>query len=331
MSLFSKFKKQFSNVIEWKNPCINTLWQKYQFEGDEIINSSKLILAPGQGAVLVYEGKIDSVLSESGTYNLKTDNHPFITALSKVRQLFKSEHKLSIYFYRMAKNLAQDWGTPSRIKYIDPVYNFPVQLGMYGSFGYEINNIEYFFTNIIGSLEQFSAEEMNDIIIIKIPSFITQFIAQQKLSYIDIDSHLLDISLQLQEVLRLEFSQLGLHIVDFKVLGSNFDEATQKEIEKLSSVIGDMNIAKTVGLSYVELEKLRAMRDAAKNEGLAGAGIQMGVGMELGKNILNQTDKMLENNPDILEKLKTLHILLKEKIISPADFEAKKQELLSKL
>ena len=331
MSMLSKLKRQFSTVIEWGNPSMDILWQKNKFEGDEVINASKLILAPGQGVILVYEGKIDSILTEPGIYNLKTDNHPFITALQKVRQLFESEHKLYIYFYRTTQIIAQDWGTPSGIKYIDPVYKFPVELGMYGSLGYQLTEPEYFYTQIIGNLDHLKTKDFNEKIISIIPTVITQFIAQRKLSYIEIDSNLVTVSQELQEALNDEFVKLGINIIDFKILGSKFDETTQAEIKKLSSAIGDLNVANTLGLSYVELEKLRAMRDAARNEGLAGAGIQMGVGMELGKNILNQTEELIDKHPDIKEKLKTLQILVNENIITQEDYEAKKQELLSKL
>ena len=82
-----------------------------------------------------------------------------------------------------------------------------------------------------------------------------------------------------------------------------------------------------------ELEKLRALRDAARNEGgLAGAGLQLGVGMEIGKKINEQTDSFLSaGNTAVTEKLRKLKILLDEKIITQEDYDAKKRELLNQL
>lgn len=92
-----------------------------------------------------------------------------------------------------------------------------------------------------------------------------------------------------------------------------------------------MKAAEQAGLSYVELEKLRALRDAARNEGgLAGAGLQLGVGMEIGKKINEQTDSFLSaGNTAVTEKLRKLKILLDEKIITQEDYDAKKRELLN--
>ncbi len=106
--MFKKFfNKQLASVIEWNNPDADTLLYKFPSAHDEIKDASKLIVAPGQGCVLVYEASIADVITESNIYNLATDNHPFITTLLKIRQSFESEHKLKIYFFRTAEILNQ--------------------------------------------------------------------------------------------------------------------------------------------------------------------------------------------------------------------------------
>lgn len=95
----------------------------------------------------------------------------------------------------------------------------------------------------------------------------------------------------------------------------------------------DVQAAQQAGLDYVELEKLRALRDAARNEGgLAGAGLQFGVGMEIGKKFNEQTETTLtKGSADAAEQLRKLKILLDENIITSEDFELKKQEILRKM
>ena len=128
-----------------------------------------------------------------------------------------------------------------------------------------------------------------------------------------------------------EYDLLGLQLTDFRIEGTQFDEQTQARIARVADISADVKAAEQAGLSYVELEKLRALRDAARNEGgLAGAGLQLGVGMEIGKKFNEQTDSYLSaSNTDIAEKLRKLKILLAEKIITQEDYDAKKQELLS--
>src|ERR1700744_720653 len=120
MDLNRFFKHQLAAVIEWKDQQPNILLFKYPSDNDEIKNASKLIVGPGQGVILVYEGTVSDSIAEPGIYDLETDNHPFITTLLKLRTAFESEHKLKIYFYRTAENTDQNWGTATAIKYVDP-------------------------------------------------------------------------------------------------------------------------------------------------------------------------------------------------------------------
>ena len=141
MGIFNIFGNQLSIVIRWDNADSTMLWYKYPSKRDEIINASKLIVAPGQGCILVYEGQIADVIETEGSFNLETDNHPFITTLTKLRQNFESEHKLDIYFFRRTQIINQHWGTPSPIKFIDSTYNIPVEIGLNGNFSYRIAEI----------------------------------------------------------------------------------------------------------------------------------------------------------------------------------------------
>lgn len=101
----------------------------------------------------------------------------------------------------------------------------------------------------------------------------------------------------------------------------------------IADISADVQAAQQAGLDYVELEKLRALRDAARNEGgLAGAGLQFGVGMELGRKFNEQTNSVLATQSvDATEQLRKLKILLDENIITAEDFELKKQEILREM
>lgn len=333
MGILNIFSNQLSAVIEWKNPKPNVIWWKYPSKRDEVINASKLIIAPAQGCALVYEGALVEIIEEEGIYNLKTDNHPFITTLTKLRQNFESEHKLKIYFFRKAQILNQRWGTPSPIKFIDSTYKIPVELGVNGNFSYKIANPKYFYTEIIGETDEFLAETMSQSVAERIPQLIAEIIHEKRYSYIEIDGKIHDIARDISLKINEEYQNLGLALTDFRIVGTQFDEATQERIGRVADVAADIQAAQQAGLDYVELEKLRALRDAARNEGgLAGAGLQFGVGMEIGKKFNEQTETTLtKGSGDAAEQLRKLKILLDENIITSEDFELKKQEILRKM
>lgn len=333
MGIFNIFGNQLSKVIRWDNADSTMLWYKYPSKRDEIINASKLIVAPGQGCILVYEGQIADVIETEGSFNLETDNHPFITTLTKLRQNFESEHKLDIYFFRRAQIINQHWGTPSPIKFIDSTYNIPVEIGLNGNFSYRIAEPRHFFTQIIGTRTELYTNEMSAVITERILQLVANVINEKRYSYTEIDGKLDDIAHDIAAKTNNEYTEMGLCLTDFRIVGTQFDEQTQERIGRVADISADVKAAEQAGLSYTELEKLRALRDAARNEGgLAGTGLQLGVGMELGKKFNEQTDGFISaGNSDAAEKLRKLKILLDEKIISQADFDTKKQEILSKM
>lgn len=333
MGIFNIFGNQLSKVIRWDNADSTMLWYKYPSKRDEIINASKLIVAPGQGCILVYEGQIADVIETEGSFNLETDNHPFITTLTKLRQNFESEHKLDIYFFRRAQIINQHWGTPSPIKFIDSTYNIPVEIGLNGNFSYRIAEPRHFFTQIIGTRTELYTNEMSAVITERILQLVANVINEKRYSYTEIDGKLDDIAHDIAAKTNNEYTEMGLCLTDFRIVGTQFDEQTQERIGRVADISADVKAAEQAGLSYTELEKLRALRDAARNEGgLAGTGLQLGVGMELGKKFNEQTDGFISaGNSDAAEKLRKLKILLDEEIISQADFDTKKQEILSKM
>lgn len=138
MAIWNTIKGQLRSVIQWDDCQPGELFELWSQNGDEIKNASKLIVNPGQGAIFVYEGKIQAVHLEEGLYDLKTANIPFVTTLSKYMQAFESEHKVGIYFFWRTQFLNQKWGTTSLIKYLDPVYKFPVGLRAFGNFSFQI-------------------------------------------------------------------------------------------------------------------------------------------------------------------------------------------------
>ncbi|MFY1045774.1 SPFH domain-containing protein [Chryseobacterium sp. GP-SGM7] len=333
MGLGEFFRSQLSQVIEWKDQQPEILVHKFPSGNDEVKNASKIIVAPGQGAILIYEGKVADQIDSEGIYNLETDNHPFITTLLKLRTNFESEHKLKIYFYRTSEVVNQGWGTSQEVKYLDPIYKIPVELGANGTFSFRIADPLYLFSNVVGSRDQYSVQEARELLQGRFPQNLASVLAKSGISYQHIDAQLPSLSKQIYDQLQPEVQNLGFLLTDFKLNGTLFDQSTTERIGKIADITAESMAAGEGGLFYVEMEKLKALRDAASNEGgLAGAGLQLGVGMELGKTFDIAKEKQLNSEAtDIVTKLHQLKLLLSEDLITREEFEAKKKEWLDKL
>ncbi len=327
MGIGESIKNQFRSVVQWDEPQEWEIFRRFTDRGDELKNASKLILQPGQGCLFTYEGKIQDVFEEEGMYDIKADNRPFITTLKKILNAFESEHKAGLWFFRKADIVNIRWGTRMPITYNDPVYSFPVNLKGYGNYSIKIIKPVNFFTNIIAGKENYYAYDLQELFLSRIAQPIGNYLANAKFSYAEIDSNIENIAAETKQKTNSVFEELGFQLLDFRIEGTSFDEETNNRIAGISDVQADVKAAKLAGIDFAEFQKLKAMRDAAKNEGAAGAGVGLFTGANLG-NLVNQPTA---SDTGIKAKLKQLKELLNEGLIDEAEFKKKKEELLGQM
>ncbi|NLM17016.1 MAG: SPFH domain-containing protein [Candidatus Riflebacteria bacterium] len=284
------FRNQMRSVIEWTNPSKEVLIWQWDGTNDELKNSSKLIVNPGQLAIFVYEGDIKAIHDYPGVFELRTSNIPFWTTLTKFMQGFESEHKARIYFVQTLTFTNLKWGTKTPVKYNDPVYKFPVGMRAFGNFSFKISKVREFFTNFAGIKSQVYVDDIRTVINDRIMQNMTTVFAKAGYSYAEIDSHRMDLAKALSEQVAPEFLTLGFEMQDFRIESTDFDEQTQERINKISDKIADVHSINAMsGINagamdaYAKTEQLEALKMAAKNEGgMAGLGAGIGAGLGLG-------------------------------------------------
>lgn len=325
-------KKQMRSIIQWENPREYQLFFKFTDQGDELKNASKLILQPGQGCIFTYEGKVEGVFDEEGSYDLETANKPFLTTIRKFMNAFESEHKTGIWFYRKADMVNVRWGTRIPITYNDPVYTFPVKLRAYGNYSIRITKPENFFRNILAGQKDYFVDELQEIFLSRITQPISNYLANAKFSYAEIDANIERIASEAKNKTISVFEDLGFQLLDFRIEGNSFDHATNARINEISDVQAEVHSANIAGVDFAELQKLKAMRDMAKNEGTAGAGLGMLAGMNMG-NAMGQPQQQEPDSTkaDMRTKLKELKELFEDDLISNEEFQTKKQQLLDQM
>lgn len=349
MELKNFFKRQLRTVIEWKEQDTAILFHRMETTTDEIKNASKLIVAPGQGCLVVYDGKVMATLTESGIYEMKTDNHPFITTLLNLAQQMESEHKMRFYFFRTAEFVNVLWGTASPVKYMEPDYQLPITLGACGNFSVRIADAERMFTTLLGTVSDYRAADVQELVSSRIVAPLTAFLASKAYPYREMDCHLMELSADLKEKTAEELLRLGLTLTDFRVDSVTFDEGTMERIGKIADMTTEQRAAAEVGLDYTGVQKLAAMRDAARNEGgLAGAGLQVGAGVQLAKDIFAPQPNASVPQPnasvpepnasapeagdgDSAQRLRRLKSLLDDQLITQEEYDRKKEEILAQL
>ena len=332
MGMFDGVKRQLRSVIQWDNPGADELFYKFSDNGDEIKNASKLIVGPGQGCIFVYEGKVVSVIEEEGIVSLETDNIPFWTTITKAMQFFESEHKVGLYFYKKTRILDQKWGTTSPIKYDDPKYKFPVSLVAYGNYSFKIEDAQLFFVNILGEKDYYKISDFRQMMLSRLSQPISDYLATAQFSYAQVDSQREEISKALAQKLESDFFKLGFSLTDFRIEGTDFDDETQERISTIADITAQKYGADAAGVSYSELQRLEAMKDAANNQvGAAGLMMGMGVAGGLSGSMMNQESSSTPSAGNLKERLLQLKELFDARLITEEEYSAKKLSILETL
>ncbi|WP_300775019.1 SPFH domain-containing protein, partial [uncultured Desulfovibrio sp.] len=218
---------------------------------------------PGQGCLLVYEGKIVAQVAEQTSLSLRTANHPFVTTLSRFATLFESEHKVQLYFYRTTLFTGVRWGTPLPVRYLDPVYQLPLAVGMHGTFSFRLADPQTAFLKLCAGESRVDLARIKSIFDALLPQFIVTTLAGAAYSCLDIDRHLDEIGAGIHARLTQAVADWGFAVPDFSVNGSILDAETRKTLGEVFAMRSRQKAADEVHLSYEQLERLRALRDMA--------------------------------------------------------------------
>lgn len=340
MWIFDFIKWQTLDVIRWENPHSDVLVKKWERNLDEIKNNSSLIVDPGLSAIFVKNGKIEAIQTESGKWTLETENIPVITSLKNFLSWFESHDKASVYFLKNSEIANQKWGTKNSITYLDPVYDFPVELRAFGNFTFKIVDIENFWVNYIANKEIVLVDDIRMMIVDRIVGNIGTAFASKKISYNEVDSQTLAISSELLELTKEEFLKLGLELTDFRIEDINFTEKTESFIDKITTKKADIaaintttNIENSAMKNFKELETLNIMKTSAENGGSGSDAMSAGLGMAMWAKMADtfSSENNSKNEEDFELKLEKLKKLFEKNLISESEYNEKKKEILDKM
>lgn len=336
MWFFDLFRWQGLDVIRWENPSPDLLIKKWDHNLDEIKNNSSLIIEPGYAAILIHNGLIEGIQQDSGKWSLESENIPFISSLKNFMSGFESHDKMSIYFIKNKEVANQKWGTPNETTYIDPVYNFPVEIKSIGNYTFRVNDIEKFWVNYVAWREEVSTNDIRMMINDRIIGLIGTLFAKKKLSYNHVDAYLIDIANELLEIVKPDFAKLGLELTDFRIEDIAFSNKTNEFIDKVTAKASDVasmntlnNVDANAKANYMDLEKLNIMWKAAENEGTAGDMMWAGVGMAMGMWMAQNMNA--EKSPSYEDKLVKLKEMYNKGLINKEEYQAKKSEILKNI
>lgn len=223
------------DVIKYEGDSETLVW-KYPLEDFNL--GSQLIVHESQEAVFFKNGQaLDSF--RAGEHTLKTDKIPLLSSLYSIPTGGDTPFHSEIYFVNLATQMGIKWGTDSKVRLFDPASGLHVELGASGEFNIRVIDARKLLMKIVGTTNSFmqsrimgenvSREENNQenknqskgyfrsMIITQVKSFLAQTIRENAINILEVDEHLMDISISLRDKINVNLAEYGLEMPEFYV------------------------------------------------------------------------------------------------------------------
>jgi membrane protease subunit (stomatin/prohibitin family) len=340
MSLGSFIKKQFIDVLQWNEDTDGVLAWRYPMQDFEIQYGGMLTVRESQIAVFVNEGKIADVFGP-GLHKLTTQTLPVLTNLRNWDKLFQSPFKSDVYFFSTRIQTGRKWGTPQAITLRDTDFGM-VRLRAFGMYSYAIADARKFFTEISGTRAVYTRDEVEEQLRGILLSTMATSLGTGSKPFLDLAANQTLMAAAVRSDLQTAFERYGLALDVFNVTSINLPEDLQEALDKRIAIgmSGDLN-------KFTQYQVANAIPLAAQNEGgMAGVGASLSAGVVLGQTMARglagagtePTGPASSGGPsatpagdDAEARLVKLKGLLDKGLISAADFDSAKAEVLRKL
>ena len=334
MGLGSFIKKQFIDVIEWDSRADDVLMWRYPMQDNEIQNGAQLTVRDGQMAVFVNEGQVADVFG-AGLYTLDTQTLPILTNLKNWDKLFASPFKSDVMFFSTRLQLGRKWGTTQPVTIRDSDFDM-IRLRAFGMYSYQLADPALFYREVTGANPLYTSEQLEPQLRNSIVSNLSSAIGASKIPFLDLAANQGVMADQIKVALQPMFERYGLKLDQFVLESLSLPEALQTALDKRISMgmMGDLS-------KYTQYQVAESIALAAKNEGgLAGIGAGLAAGMGVGQMMTGAMAGAQVPAPapaatpaatDPAARLGQLKALLDQGLITQADFDSTKAEILKQL
>ena len=351
MGLMDFIKKQFIDILQWTESGDGVLAWRYPMADNEIQYGGSLTVRESQMAVFVNEGKVADVFGP-GMYKLTTQTLPVLTYLKNWDKLFASPFKSDVYFFSTRQQIDQRWGTSQPVTIRDKDFG-AVRLRAFGNFAYRISDPKLFHTEISGTRDRYTTEDLDGQLRGMMLQHISDAVATSGVPFLDLASNQIEFAQQLKAATAPSFEAIGLKLESVTVQNVSLPEELQKILDqKIGMGMVGNDMAKFMQYQTGQAIPVMAqgVGQGGGGGGLAGDAMGLGAGMAMGQVLAQQMGSaMAQANAasaaaavpvaaapamtadQVMATLEKLGDLKAKGILTEAEFAAKKADLLAKL
>jgi membrane protease subunit (stomatin/prohibitin family) len=346
-----------NDVLVWK-------WRSDSNESreQELRLGSQLIVNQSQEACFYKGGELLDIFGP-GTHTLSTKNLPVLSKLVGLVYGGNSPFSSEIYFVNKAVSMDAKFGLIP-FNMIEPTFKVPIPVSCRGSFALMVEDSKQFLTKMIGTVKDFNTDTLSelfrDVISESVKSTITKISKEQRLSPLELESIVIEVSGAVRSIINSYLQEFGLALKLFNIEAIPVidDDERVKDVvaqfQKIMAADVDERMRLKRRAENLDVYKVERSFDttekAAENIGggeggdaggilgtMIGLGMvnpiaeQMGNMMSKNAGNVKQEEISSNKNEETIQLLKQLGELKESGILTEKEFAEKKKELLDKL
>ena len=231
-----KYEGDNSTFI-WKHPC------------EDFNLGSQLIVHESQEAVFMLNGQALDLFGP-GRYTLETQNIPLIGKALKAATGGISPFHCEVYFINKTVQMGLKWGTPDKVRFIDPLTGVPLELGASGEMNLAVEDSRKLLVKLVGTMRGIAWEDaqgftkslqasFRPMITSAVKANLGAVIKDNAIDILEVDEKLDLISSVLGGKIREGFEDYGLTVPKFFVTSVVLpeDDPNFKRIRELHTIV----------------------------------------------------------------------------------------------
>ncbi|MBO4534509.1 MAG: SPFH domain-containing protein [Clostridia bacterium] len=210
-------------VIKYEGDNSTFIWKH---PSEDFNSLTQLIVHESQEAIFFMNGKAMDTFGP-GRYTLETQNIPIIGKALKLATGGVSPFHCEVYFINKTVQMGIKWGTPEKIRYIDPDFGIPLELGASGEMNLTVCDGRKLLVKLVGTMNGISWEDRGSgftkslqncfrpLITTAVKSNLTRAIKAGQFDILEVDEHLEELSSILGDKIVGGFEEYGLTVEQF--------------------------------------------------------------------------------------------------------------------
>ena len=225
-----------NDVFIWKHPI------------EDFNYGSQLIVHESQEAIFFKDGQALDLFGP-GRYTLETQQLPLLEKVYSLPTDTEGTFHSEVYFINKTVQMSIKWGTPDKVRFIDPLSGTPLEIGASGTLNLQVSDARKLLIKLVGTTGGIAWDDGADytksiqasfrpLIVNAVKTNLSAVIKNEAIDLLEIDEKLDLISDNLKEKIKPGFEEYGLTIPQFYVTNVVLpeDDPNFKRIRELHTI-----------------------------------------------------------------------------------------------